>query len=287
MRIDSPAKINLLLQVLGKRPDNYHDIFTLMCCIGLYDTLTLVFGASQGSDGGDGHIAVSCTAPGVPQDASNLAHRAARLFFQRLCIRDSVAISITKKIPVGAGLGGGSSNAAAVLKGLNTHYGNPLTTDELMKIGREIGADVPFFIFQRPAIGAGIGDVLEPFSGLTPFQVVLIYPGFGVSTADVYKKMNLGLTKCKNKFKKNPFKQGYFEPARHLCNDLESITASEYPEIMEAKRALVRQGAIGALMSGSGSSVFGLFSDRCLAKQAEKTLSRKRNWQVHLADLLV
>ncbi len=279
MKIYSPAKINLFLHVMGKRPDNYHNIVTLFCCIGIYDIVRLVFAAKK--------TGVSCTDPSVPQGSNNLAYRAANLFFQNVNIQESVDISIVKNIPVAAGLGGGSSNAAAVLSGLNRHYGHPLSTEALNTLGLKIGADVPFFLFQKPAIATGIGEKLIPFKGLSPFHVVLIYPGFGVSTTEIYKNLNLGLTNCKKKIKEFHFNRGNFNAARHMCNDLESVTASKHPVIMEAKAALLRHGAVGALMSGSGPSVFGLFLDSHTAKRTKHALSQKSNWQVFLADIIV
>jgi len=279
MKLFSPAKINLFLQITGKRPDGYHDIVTLMCCIGIYDIVSLNFGAEK--------TAVSCSDPTVPKDSTNLAHRSARLFFKTLDIDESVNISIKKNIPIAGGLGGGSSNAAAVLLGLNRHYGYPFTRDELRTMGLKIGADVPFFIFQKPALASGIGEKLEAYEGLPLFHVVLIYPGFAVSTETTYKNLNLGLTKCKKKLKGFSFNKQYFNAAYHLCNDLESVTASKYPDIGEAKAELMRHGALGALMSGSGPSVFGLFSDPHTAKGANHALSKASKWQVFLADVIV
>ena len=153
MKILSPAKINLFLQITGRRNDGYHDLVTLMCCVGLYDTVSLVFGAKE--------TTVACDHPNVPEDETNLAFGAASLFLKALNKNEGVKIFIQKQIPVAAGLGGGSSNAAAVFLGLNRYYGYPFSTEELMSMGLSIGADVPFFIFQRPAIASGIGEKLE------------------------------------------------------------------------------------------------------------------------------
>lgn len=279
MKIYSPAKINLFLHVVGKRPDKYHNIVTLFCCIGIYDIVSLAFKAKK--------TCVSCSDPNVPQDSNNLAYQAAHLYFQNVNINESVEISIIKNIPVAAGLGGGSSNAAAVLSGLNRHFGYPLSNEALKTLGLKIGADVPFFLFRKPAIATGIGETLIPCKRLPPFHVVLIYPGFGVSTEEVYKNLNLGLTKCKKKIKEFLFDRENFNAARHMCNDLESVTASKHPFIMEAKAALLRHGAAGAGMSGSGPSVFGLFIDSYTAERTKHALSQKSNWQVFLADIIV
>ena len=278
MKIFSPAKVNLFLRVVGKRIDGYHDIMTLMCCIGLFDTVSLNVGHTN--------IAVSCNHPLVPEDESNLAAAAAKLFFKTLKKNEGVNIFIQKQIPVAAGLGGGSSNAAAVLLGLNRYYGYPFSKEDLMSMGLSIGADVPFFIFQSPAIAAGIGEKLTAYPGLEKMWILLVSSGFSVSTAEVYKKLNLGLTKCKKKLKKFLLNNQRFDPRSHLCNDLESVTASKYPVINTVKKALLSHGALGALMSGSGPAVFGLFSDLERASQANHALNRAYGWEVYLAEMI-
>ncbi len=278
MKIFSPAKINLFLQVLGKRPDGYHDLMSLMCCIGLYDTVSLTFGVKK--------IAVSCHHPGVPEDDKNLSFGAANLFLKTLKKNEGVKIIIQKRIPVAAGLGGGSSNAAAVFLGLNRYYGYPFSTEELMSMGLSIGADVPFFIFQKPAIASGIGEKLEAYQNLKNLKILLVFPDFSVSTADVYKKLNLGLTKCKKKLKSFLLNEQRFDPRCHLCNDLEAVTASKYPVINTIKEALLNHGALGALMTGSGPTIFGLFSDSNAASRASQALFRIHKWETHLADMI-
>jgi len=258
MRILSPAKINLFLLITEKRSDGYHNLASLMCCIKLYDTVSLTFGSES--------TTVSCVHPNVPEDETNLAFKAVDIFQKAIGSYNGVKIIIEKKIPVAAGLGGGSSNAAAVLLGLNRHYGYPFPKDDLMKMGLSIGADVPFFIYKKP---------------------VIVFPGFGVSTPQVYKSLNLGLTKCKKKLKKFLLNHLNFDPRYHLCNDLEPIVATRYPVISSAKEALLDLGAIGALMSGSGPTVFGLFSDLDKAKEASLTLSKHGKWRFYLADMLV
>jgi len=279
MKILSPAKINLLLHVTGKRPDGFHELFTLMCCIGLYDTVSLFFDRKE--------TTVTCLYPKVPQNEQNLAYRAARCFFKALGREASVRIVIDKQIPVAAGLGGGSSNAAAVLSGLNRYYHFPFTRNELMVMGFSLGADVPFFLFGKPAIATGIGEKLELYEGLAPFKVLLINPGFCVSTAEIYKNLNLGLTNYKNKNTHKSFKKKGFNVKKHLCNDLEAVTLEMYPGIQTLKKALLKVGANGTLMSGSGPTVFGLFSDRDRAQKAYASLSKKDQWQLYLVDMIV
>ena len=266
MKILSPAKINLFLHVRGKRSDGYHELFSLMCCVTLYDEIYLQTAPS-------GEISIQCAHPFVPSDATNLAYRAAAVFHQNLNSAEGINIRLVKNIPVAAGLGGGSGNAASVLLALNTIYDDPFTEQQLMEMGLTLGADVPFFIFQKPAIATGIGEKLNPFEGALPYHVLLLYPGFKVSTTQIYQNLNLALTKDEKKPTSTHLKQSRFEPEHHLFNDLETVTAQTYPEIGVLKEKLLDCGAIGALMSGSGPTVFGLFDDTDTAKSAKQSLS--------------
>ena len=194
--VKAPAKINLFLRVTGKRPDGYHDLYSLMCPLALYDTLILTLGGRG--------IGIVCDHPGVPEDASNLAARSARLFLETAFAGNAPPVSgltihIEKNIPVGAGLGGGSSDAAAVLTALNDYFGQPLSTPALTALGARIGADVPFFILGAPALAKGIGDRLDPFPHLTPWTALLVYPNEAVSTAWVYKKSEFKIDKGRKK----------------------------------------------------------------------------------------
>jgi 4-diphosphocytidyl-2-C-methyl-D-erythritol kinase len=278
MKINSPAKINLFLHINGKRPDGYHDIHSLMCALSLYDTLTLDFQTSK--------ITVACSHSAVPEDETNIAYRAAECFFNALRHSGGVGIHIEKHIPVAAGLGGGSGNAACVLLGLNTHYGHPFSKRDLASLALTLGADVPFFVHQKPALATGVGENLEFFEGIQPYPIVLIHPEIQVNTADVYKNLNLGLTNCQQKHKSFPLNKR-FSPLHHLCNDLETVTISWYPEISDIKKALLDQGALGSLMSGSGPTVFGIFSESDRAMKAYKTLSTNQRWSCFVTQLLV
>jgi len=277
--IPSPAKINLFLKVVGKRPDGYHEIITLLSPISLFDTVVLAFHQSATS--------VECPHPKVPKDKNNLAYRAASLFFDALSIHDGVAIFIDKVIPVAAGLGGGSSNAAAVLMGLNQHYGSPLDDEQLKEIAIKVGADVPFFLFRRGAIATGIGERLEACEHLPPRSVVLVCPTYEVPTAWVYKNLNLTLTNCEKSIKNRYFQEDFTKVTGLLCNDLEQVTAGKFPEIKTIERALLDLGAEVALMSGSGPSVFGLFTNRQLAENAIDSVRGRGKWEIFLAELLV
>ena len=279
MKILSPAKINLFLNVTGKRSDGYHDLVTIMCYVSLYDTISLTTHVKK--------TTVSCSNPEVPEDETNIAFKAADLFFNRLNRQEGVKITIKKEIPVAAGLGGGSSNAAAVFLGLNRSYGYPFSLDDLMAMGTSIGADVPFYLFGKPALAKGIGEKLEVLNGLSSYKVLLVYPGFGISTAEIYKKFDFGLTKCKKKLKQSLLKNCIFDASYDLCNDLETVVIPKYPDILAAKEALLNHGALGALMSGSGSTVFGLFSDHDKASAANHVLSKNSEWQLFLTDMII
>jgi 4-diphosphocytidyl-2-C-methyl-D-erythritol kinase len=278
MKILSPAKINLFLQVTGKRPDGYHELFSLMCCVSLFDSISLQFGTQK--------IEVESSHPHLPLDETNLAHKAAVLFFKTLGLKDGVKISIEKSIPVAAGLGGGSSNAASVLSGLNQHYAYPFSTDQLMSLGLSLGADVPFLLFQNPALASGIGEKLEPYPKRLPYSVIIVYPGFRVSTAEVFQNLNLRLTNCKKKFTKISLMKTGYDASLHLCNDLEAVTVPKYPEIKSVKEQLIKLGALGALMSGSGPTVFGLFSDQEKAGRASRAIGRNPRWKAFPAEII-
>ena len=279
MKISSPAKINLFLQVTGKRSDGYHELFSLMCCVDLCDTIFLQF---EGTN-----IVIDSSDPQIPIDETNLAHKAATLFFKTLRRNDGLRIGIEKSIPIAAGLGGGSSNAASVLEGLNRHYGLPFSQDKLMSMGLDLGADVPFFLFRKPAFATGVGEKLEAYVGELSYYILLVNPGFEVSTQEVFRNLNLRLTKCKKKFTKPPLKKSGFDASLHLCNDLEAVTAAKYPLINSLKEQLLAHGAVGALMSGSGPTVFGLFTDLRKADIAKKVIGSDARFRTYLTDIII
>jgi 4-diphosphocytidyl-2-C-methyl-D-erythritol kinase len=282
MRIRAPGKINLFLRVTGKRPDGYHDLISLMCCVGIYDELELAFGQRQ--------TRVICSHPDVPEDETNLAWRAAELFLRTAAITDTgVHITIKKVIPVGAGLGGGSSNAAAVLTALNSRFDAPVSPGKLHDMARLLGADVPFFLYKKPAVATGIGDILDAFDNLPSFPVVIVYPSVAVSTSQVYKNLNLRLTKNKKKNSYSVFKMDWdCNAPRLLHNDLEDAASELCPDIRRAKQALIAHGAAGALMTGSGSSVFGLFNSPAAAEKASGDISAaNRSWRLLVTRTLI
>ncbi len=277
LRILSPAKVNLFLRVTGRRADGYHNLLSLMCRVALFDELDLRPAAS---------IRLECSDPSLPRDEANLALRAAVSFYQALGRAGGVAITLRKRIPVSAGLGGGSSNAASVLRGLNHLSGQPLSPRRLKRLARRLGADVPFFLEEGPALATGVGDILDPCPNLPAFDIVLACPPFAVATPEVYRNLNLRLTNCPKQLTKARFKKESFDPARHLCNDLETVTQALHPEIAAVKRRMLRRGALGALMSGSGGSVFGLFTDADHARQVSGDPALGDGWRLFAARLV-
>jgi 4-diphosphocytidyl-2-C-methyl-D-erythritol kinase len=261
----SPAKINLHLRVLKKREDGYHDINTLMQRIDLYDEM--IFSPI------DRGVVISCPDSFLPENEKNIAYRAAHAFLSHASWPLGIHITIKKRIPVSAGLGGGSSNAATTLMALNELLEFRYTTDDLMKMGSPLGADVPFFIFGKTAWATGIGNRLQSVEGIPPLWFVLINPSFEVSTKMVYENLNFRLTKRMLKYKS--FSLSTLEDlVKGLYNDLEKVTLNLYPVLQNLKDLLLNQGAHGALMSGSGPTVFGIFTEEEKASKAEETLRK-------------
>lgn len=274
--IKSPAKINLCLSVLGKRPDGYHDVEMLMQMVGLSDEVAVALAETSG-------IRVTCNAGSVPLGEGNTAWKAAAEMLKISGKDCGLTIDIKKNIPVAAGLAGGSGNAAAVLVAVNRLLGTGLNRDQLAEIGTRIGMDVPFFFFGPLALARGRGEILTPLPPLPPFWVLLANPGFETSTAWVYKNINLRLTKkvdC-NKIARLTIR----EIAAGLHNDLETVTKSAHPVIGTIEEALLAQGALGVLMSGSGPTVFGVFEAEAACRAAAQNLSNE-GWRLFPAAIL-
>ena len=259
----SPAKLNLYLRVLRKREDGYHDIATLMQRISLYDEMIFL--------PTDNSITISCPDSTLPENENNIVYRAAEALLSRLSYSQGIHIIIKKKIPISAGLGGGSSNAATALMTINEILGLNYTCNDLMKIGSTLGADVPFFILQKAAWAFGIGDKLQAAEN-TPFLwFVLINPGFEVSTKMVYESLKLRLTKRVVKYK-CPALHTVEDMIKELHNDLEKVTLPLHPVLRHYKNLLIQHGALGALMSGSGPTIAGIFPGEKEASAAKKSL---------------
>jgi 4-diphosphocytidyl-2-C-methyl-D-erythritol kinase len=268
--VSAPAKVNLILDVLGKRPDGYHDVAMLMVRLSLHDRVTVALRAEEG-------VTVACPGLELPAGGENIAARAARLFLDHTGVQRGVDIAIAKQIPAAAGLGGGSSDAAAVLLALDDLLGTGLSRGELQALGVRLGADVPFFLCEEMAAWAtGIGDRLEPWRGLPPCHLVLVNPRFAVSTAWVYQ--NLGLTHRRPATKIPRFPERMADLVGMLRNDLEAVTSTRHPEIAAIKTRLMQAGAQGALMSGSGPTVFGLFAGQAAANHAAAQLASGTGW---------
>ena len=269
LTLPAPAKINLHLEVLGRRPDGYHNLRMVNVLLDLHDTVRLEIRPSG--------LRVICRHPQVPNDHRNLAAKAAELLLQQLPEpRPGVRISIRKRIPVAAGLGGGSSDAAATLRGLTRLLRLPLSEARLCRLGLAVGADVPFFLFGRPALVQGIGERLKPLPRIPDWTYLLVSPPFGVSTAWAYSRWRASLTKRPRlHIIKNFKKPGHLELSRWVRNDLEPAVLRRHPLVGEVKKVLASWGALAAVMSGSGPSVVGVFKNRRQASQASRDIRER------------
>lgn len=256
-----PAKVNLCLSVLGKRSDGYHEIESLMVPIDTCDELEVYLEEGEG-------IELRCEGHALLSGPENLAYKAASLFMHRAGLRAKVRINLKKRIPLGAGLGGGSSDAAGILLVLNSFFENKVPQEELLEWAGELGSDVPFFLMRSPCIARGRGEILEPVSLGMPIHMALWYPGWEVSTKWVYANVRLGLTRGRKQITIPKLIEHLDRVLEILYNDLETVTASEHSWVLSAKERLLEAGAKGALMSGSGPTVFGIFASEEEAKQA-------------------
>ncbi len=283
IKLKAYAKLNLHLEVLGKRPDGYHNLWSIFHLISLCDELE--FEPLE-----NGRIVLSCDNQHLPVNEKNLVVKAARLLQRSFGSKEKVLsqddklpgakIALNKNIPIGAGLGGGSSDAAAALLGLAELWGMSLGDLELHRLALELGSDVPYFLTGGTAVVTGRGENIEPLTWNQDYHFVIVYPGFGVSTAWAYKNLKISLTKEPgfSKMIGNDLSLGP-DPeqlAKALGNDLEKAVTPLHPQIEQVKQQLVKSGALGALMSGSGSSVFGIFADPGSARQA--VLELKPQW---------
>ena len=266
--LKSYGKINLGLDVLRRREDGYHEVRMIMQTVGLYDVLTM-------KKRKDDKIKMTCNLSFLPTDERNLVYKAVKLIKDKYHIKDGVEINLSKRIPVAAGMAGGSSNCAAALKGMNQLFDLGLSIDELCEIGVTLGADVPYCIWGGTALSEGIGEKLSRVDAMPECYILIAKPGISVSTAFVYQNLDLpGLSK-------HPDIDGMLEclkkkDLRGICdrldNVLETVTVKEYPIIEKVKKHLMDQGAMGALMSGSGPTIFAIFEDKKTADNAMESL---------------
>ena len=262
------AKINLSLDILGTLPNGYHEVRMIMQSLQLHDTITMKRNHTPG-------ITMSCSDSSLPTDEHNLAYRAAALFCDTYHISDGISLHLEKKIPVAAGLAGGSSDAAAVLRGLNNMFGCPATNKDLATLGVTLGADIPYCLMLGTALSEGIGERLTALPSAPDCHCLLVKPAAGASTKQIYTDYD-ALVKTTNI--KHPNTDALLSALSEcdypalvsgLCNVLEPVTMQLVPDIAILKETLQTLGADGVLMSGSGPTVFALFSDSETAARAE------------------
>ncbi len=267
--VKSRAKINLSLDILGVLPNGYHEVEMIMQQIDLYDLVTVTRI--------DTGIEVSSNLYYLPTDSSNIAWKAAKLLMDRYDIQSGVKIHLEKKVPVAAGLAGGSANAAAVMRAMNELFNLGLGREEMMALGLTLGADVPFCFLEGAAVARGIGEELEPIKGLENIWVLLSKPNIGVSTREIYKAYD------QHEVQRHPNTPLLIEATEksdiacltgEMYNVLEEVTRSLYPMVTEVKRRIHQSGAQAVMMSGSGPTVFGLFTHYDRAQKAEKQLKK-------------
>ena len=276
------AKINLGLDVLGKRDNGYHDVRMVMQTVYLYDNVTMTRTKEAG-------IQVETNLSYLPVDENNIAYKAAKIIIDEFGIQEGVHIKLDKHIPVAAGMAGGSSNVAAVLVGMNRLFGLGLSQKELMERGVSLGADVPYCVMRGTALAEGIGEILSPLPPLPKCYVLIAKPSISVSTKVVYE------TLYAKEIVEHPDIDGVLEGLEHqdikkvaasMGNVLESVTTLKYPIIEKIKDAMKEAGALNAMMSGSGPTVFGIFEDRKVAKEAQQKLKEMDiAKQVYLANV--
>ena len=266
------AKLNISLDVTARRPDGYHDMLMLMQTISICDELTI-------QPERDGLVHAVTSLPYVPGDKRNLAVRAALKFLELVDDGErGMKISLRKSIPVGAGMAGGSADAAAVLRALNRAYGDPLSARELCAAGEEVGSDVAFCLLGGTALASGRGEILQPLKALPPCAFVVCKPDFSISTPELFRKLDEAKLSC------HPDTEGLLDAlekgdldglCRRMYNVFEDVPDRRMRTIRAAKGALLDCGALGALMTGTGSAVFGVFRDAAAAEKACETLKRE------------
>lgn len=266
MQVWCPAKVNLYLRVVGRRPDGYHELVTVMQPLTLADALTVTL-AGEG-------ITLKCDRPELPQGEENLVWRAARQFQEETGLTMGVRLNLSKRIPVAAGLGGGSSDAAGALLALNELTGKPLSQDRLHRLASRLGADVPFFLGRGPAVGRGTGTQLSAVT-LLPYWYLLVNPGVPLSTRWVYENLDLaGLSGPPATEAWDPE-----HPETWVRNDLGTVAVKRFPELAQLLAGLGEAGAWCQGISGSGPTLFGLFRTREAAQQTGRQLRRTfRGW---------
>lgn len=262
------AKINLGLDVVRRREDGYHEVRMIMQTIHLYDRLDIKRTKEPG-------IQIQTILSFLPVNENNLIYKAAKLLMDEFSITDGVSVKLDKRIPVAAGMAGGSTDAAAMLIGVNRLFSLGLTKRELMERGVQIGADVPYCIMRGTALAEGIGEALSPLPPMVKCPVLIAKPSISVSTKFVYQNLKLDDTTIHpdiDRLIDDIKAKNLHDIAAHMGNVLETVTIPNYPVIDEIKKHMLSNGAVGAMMSGSGPTVFGLFDDEDTAKKAYKAM---------------
>lgn len=271
IQLKARAKINLALDVTRKREDGYHDLKMVMQTIDLYDKVTIKKIAAN-------KIILITNMNGLPVNENNIVYKAAKLMKDKFNITSGVVIKLEKHIPIGSGMAGGSTDAAATLKGMNTLYSLGLSTEDLMAQGLQLGADVPYCILGGTALAQGVGERLTPIHNNMEYYILLAKPNASVSTKYVFSNLNI------NEIKEHPDVDGMVEAIKNgnldgitcrLGNVLEMVTIGKHPIIGEIKDRMKALGAKGVLMSGSGSTVFGIYTDKNVAKKAIAVLKQE------------
>ena len=271
IRLRAMAKINLGLDVLGKRENGYHDLRMIMQTVGLFDRITLRATKAPG-------IRIQTNLGFLPTDTGNLAVRAAQLLFDEFGLEGGLFIDLEKHIPVAAGLAGGSSDAAAVLHGVNELFDLKLDREQLMERGLKLGADVPFCILRGTALAEGVGEILTSTRPMPPCHILLAKPPIHVSTKFVFGNLRADAITSHPDIdgQLRALEEGDLKAlADKMGNVLEAVTVSAYPIIREIKAKMMEGGAIGAMMSGSGPTVFGLFDDERAAREVLEKIRRE------------
>jgi len=278
IRIRAFAKINLGLKVRARRPDGYHEIFTIYQTIALHDRLTISLARSGG-------VSVECDHPAIPGGRQNLVYQACELWKRARNYRGGIKVNLEKKIPMGAGLGGGSSDAAATLLGLERLTGNRVDFNVQLKLAARLGSDVPFFLWGGRVLGCGRGEEVYPLWDLPPRKCLVIFPRFSVATAEAYRKLDRCLTLPLTKSTKGSsicsfgawplFPLEFWGPAE---NDFEQVVFAKWPRLARLKAQLIRAGAETASLTGSGSAVFALFDSAPKLVRAAKFIPAA--WQI-------
>lgn len=280
LTLPSPGKVNLRLEVVGKRSDGYHELRSLMERVSIADEIDLKI-VEKG-------ITVTCDHEGVPNDESNIAFKAIKEILAYSSRNVGVEVHIKKRIPVAAGMGGGSSNAATVIKGINHLLKLKLTKEKLMKIGLKVGADVPFFLFEGPALAEGIGEQLKKVKTMPKLLFLLVNPNIPVRTDWVYGRYQLDGGKFNGRGEVPNAYRTKKDVAKILHNDLERVTIKEFPIIGEIKDEMLKLGALASQMTGSGPTVFGIFADKVKLAKAFERMEKKaqKEWKIFMAENL-